>query len=446
MNENTIRAVGGEDYRPTARRKAKKVNSLSFGIIGGKEVMPVGVWWGPYTNGNKSFPDYNTEEYYGYMKDLGVNFTSAVPNTVQSWKEVVMKSLKLSEKFGFGYFVNDAYFRGENITAEAMKKQVSEYIESPACFGVHVLDEPYPNEVPKLKNAFDTFGKLGFDDKYLYVNLLPMYGRFGDDDTRLKNYENYVEEYCTLLKPKFLSYDFYAFKRAEYEWGRLKMFFDNLSIIRRIAKNHGIPFWAFVQTGGQFQCERKAAEEEPEYPTEEGFLWNVNACLLYGAKCIQYFTFIQPDSFIHTAKGVIYDNIGIIGADGHKTKWYEPVKRANSIIRSYQKYLMNAENLGVIAVGKANELVFGDEKIKSGTFRELKKIKSENAILGCFDYEGRTTLFVMNGDYEKETEIELSFDMSRGFDIISDGATSFLAGDKITSKLKKGASFIAILR
>ena len=107
---------------------------------------------------------------------------------------------------------------------------------------------------------------------------------------------------------------------------------------------------------------------------------------------------------------------------------------------------MNAENLGIIAVGKANELVFGDEKIKSGTFRELKEVKSENAIIGCFDYGGKTLLFVMNGDYEKETEIELSFDMPRGFDIISDGETSFLAGDKITAKLEKGASFIAILR
>ncbi len=446
MNKNTIRAVGGGNYLPTARRNAEKVYSLSFGIISGKDVMPIGAWWGPYTNGDKSFPDYNTGEYYGYMKDLGINFTSAVPNTIQSWREVVLKSLKLSEEFGFGYFVNDAYFRGENISAAGMRKQIAEYVSSPACLGVHVLDEPYPEDVPKLKNAFAAFDELGLENKYLYVNLLPMYGRFGDDETRLKNYENYVEEYCSLLKPKFLSYDFYAFKRAEYERGRLKMFFDNLSVIRRVAKNREIPFWVFAQTGGQFQCERKAAAEEPGYPSEEGFLWNVNACLLYGAKCIQYFTFIQPDSFIHTDKGVTYDNLGIIGADGHKTKWYDPVKRANAVVRSYQKYLMNAENLGVIAAGDADGLISGDEKIKSGAFRELAKVNSENAIVGCFDYTGKTMLFVMNGDYEKETEVELLFDAPRGFDIISDSEISFLTGDKITAKMKKGASFIAILR
>ena len=65
-----IFSAGGCGKTATVESKTHKVEpvySLSFDAIGGKDVMPIGVWWGPYqwdwgsSDGN-TIPDYTQKQ------------------------------------------------------------------------------------------------------------------------------------------------------------------------------------------------------------------------------------------------------------------------------------------------------------------------------------------------------------------------------------------------
>lgn len=428
------KALLGE-YRLSEVRAACHPAKLTFDITGGSSVMPRGAWWGPYRVLRDGYPDYLTEEYYRYLRDTGLNFVCAIPNNMGSHPDIVLSALDLCRQFNIGFFVNDYSFR--ECDEALMRRNIPRYIEHPACLGVHAYDEPYPEDLEKLKKAVRLYQSITPVEKPLYFNLFPSYGKFGDDDVRLRNYEKYLDDCCAELEVKMLSYDYYAFKKREYEWGRLKLFFDNLSLARAVAKKRGIPFWTFVQAGDAFTCD--GAEGKEEFPTPEMLLWNVNTNLAYGSKAMQYFTFIQPaaQSRSLAAADMNCRVLGMLGADGRKNIWYDAVKRANAVIEQVESYLMNAESLGVMISGeKTASLIAGTEKLSS--YRELVCVDGTECVVGCFDYNGSTLLYVVNNDYENSGTVKFNFDDIYAFEVIKGGKSSAYAGREWSIRLSAG--------
>ena len=138
-------------------------------------------------------------------------------------------------------------------------------------------------------------------------------------------------------------------------------------------------------------------------------LWNVNTSLVYGAKSIQYFCFIQPQQFTKTPNGGRdFTRNSMIGAMGNINQWYYYAQKANAQIQSVDHILMNAENLGIIRGGEdAENCINGDIVLNS--FRELTGVEGKHYIVGCFDYYGGTALYIMNNSVTEKDNIILTF-------------------------------------
>ena len=79
-------------------------------------------------------------------------------------------------------------------------------------------------------------------------------------------------------------------------------------------------------------------------------------------------------------------------------------------------------------------------------FRELKTV-SDNALAGCFDYKGKTMLYVMNNSVKAGTEeVKLTFDNNYAYGVIQRGFTRHASGKELTLKLNGGEGALVLLR
>lgn len=432
-------------------RDPEKVYSVSFDYLGGKDVMPVGVWWGPYTplygtvNGN-TLPDYVSDYYYKLLKESGVNFVTVAKDNYAQGGEVaksVMKSLDLCKDNGLGYMVYDSFFKSY-ADSSVMAEKISGYLNHDACVGIHVLDEPTYAAIDSLAASYENYKTAGVEGKYPMINLLPKYaGEFKNVD-----YKDYLQKFLDTTDSAFLSYDSYWFRNGieDCTTSGKAFYFTEMNDVKTVADENGVPFWVFIQAGGYFNDgdDRDGKGGEP-YPNEACILWNVNMCLAYGAKCIQYFTFIQPYEY-GFIEGDDYDNYKnmMLGAMGNTNQAYYYVQKANKQIAAIDHVLMNASNVGLIAKGEDAE-----KNILTGTldsFRELKGVSDSDVVIGCFDYLGKTALYVVSNSVEKKQSVTLNFDNNYAYDVIQRATNAEVLGENITLTLEKGEGVLVVLK
>ena len=104
---------------------------------------------------------------------------------------------------------------------------------------------------------------------------------------------------------------------------------------------------------------------------------------------------------------------------GNKTQWYYYAQTINQHIKAIDEVLMNSTHKGVIASGEqANkDLEFTTCVIESGSFNELQSV-SGDALVGCFNYQGKTALYVVNHSFEYAQEVKLTFDRVQNLQLI----------------------------
>ena len=258
------------------------------------------------------------------------------------------------------------------------------------------------------------------------------------------DYETYLRKYLKKVNTKFLSYDYYCIESANTGSVNYPDYFKNLEIVRRLAKEYNMPFWAFALAGGQH--EETEFETKPVFPNEAELLWNVNTSLVYGAKSIQYFCFIQPQQFTKTPNGGRdFTRNSMIGAMGNINQWYYYAQKANAQIQSVDHILMNAENLGIIRGGEDAENCINSD-IVLNSFRELTGGEGKHYIVGCFDYYGGTALYIMNNSVTEKDNIILTFSDRYGYDIYQRAQKFSVAGEKVELTLEAGEGVLLTLR
>ena len=128
------------------------VNTYSFDIIGGQDVMPIGLYYGPYTpNGSKNgetMPNFTDEYYIKLIAEAGINLFTYCPENYPQARESIKKVLTLSEKYNIGYYVN-AYdvvnmtHGFKPLDVDKLKSVVSEFTDYKSFVGFYSKDEPY---------------------------------------------------------------------------------------------------------------------------------------------------------------------------------------------------------------------------------------------------------------------------------------------------------------
>lgn len=432
----------------------EKVNSFSFDFIGGSDVMPIVGFYGPlYTsysyNGNL-FPDYFSDEIFKLIDDTGVNIISYNATSYSTYPEYVKRLLEQGEKYGIGVFVNDPRIQGEGgkeISIELMDQYINEYCNYPAYVGNYVKDEPSHIEynggregsnVEDFVPIFQNLNRLGFCG---YGNIFPSEGATKD------GYLNYARSVIETWEMPFISYDFYPFVNKNGGLEKAETYFDNLSLIRQVAEEEGIPFWTFIQAGAQWNDDNKRFETDGYFPSQGEFYWSVGTSLAFGAKGIQYFPLIQPTYFAYAeTEPHDFQRNGLIGAFGNKTRWYYYAQKMSAQIAAVDEVLMNSVNKGVIVTSDdAKYHIKGAQKylIEGTSWRELSGVDGD-AMIGCFNYEGKTALYVVNYNTEFAQKITLNFSDTYNVVVVQDAMESHLSRNNLELALSAGNSALVV--
>ena len=251
-------------------------------------------------------------------------------------------------------------------------------------------------------------------------------------------WENYIRGLSN-TGVEYLSFDKYPIyglftNKVSADW------FTALSTINRIAIEEDKPWIGCVQVGGG---STSYGTPEARVTTEGEMKWDVNTMLAFGAKGITYYIGVSPTYFANTEEAQISCH-SLINVYGEKTPLWYYAKKINENIKAMDHILMNCDYQGVIITGISPTVHYGKDLIKSNSFRDLNGVTG-NALVGCFDYNGKTALYVVNNSITEEGTINLSFDYTYNFEIIQDAASRKENGNSLNLDLGIGEAALVVL-
>lgn len=438
--------------------EVEKAPAISFDIIGGTDVMPIGAYYIPYSsiysyNGN-DLPNYISDEFYKKIADSGINLLMHSVTDYANAPELVEKNLDLGAKYNIGVLVDDTTITGQakqdEISLEDISTQLSKYMNHSGFAGFYLVDEPttkYTYTIYDENRTVEMYGDLGklINDEigiFCYTNAF----HSGGSDKEKAVYEQYIEDIYNTIHPQYLSFDRYVFDKAQEKF--MRNFFYDLEVMRKVSQKYNIPFWSYIGAGSQWNDgSTRFDSETPYFPDEGQFDWSVNVALVFGAKGIEYFPLIQPHYYAFAESTEFdFERNGIFGAWGNKTQWYYYAQDINKQIAAVDEVLMNSVNKGVIASGKqaVSDTSYAETAIMEGTsWRELESIDGD-ALVGCFNYQGKTALYVLNYSYEYAQKINLNFNGNYKFTVVQNGETSHYKGNDITLDMFAGDGALVV--
>lgn len=434
--------------------QTEKSNALSFSALGGKDVMPIagyGLWVESYsTNGNKLPGNAVNEEYFKMISEMGINYINYCNADYATNPDIVIKSLELAEKYNMGINVYDGRIvskagRGA-VSSDEIASYIADYYDYPAFCGLYLVDEPqtlYWSMTPgtdRLLSKYPELSKALHEDLNIqtYTNMFGCHGR-----ENREIYEKYVNEVYEVIKPNYLMFDYYVFDK-DYDLG---LFLWTLDFMRTKSMEWGIPYWNTIQAGSQWNDLVNHFDSDGYYPNEGQLTWNVNVSLALGAQGIGYFPLVQPVHFAY-AESTEWDfeRNGIIGAYGNKTRWYYYAQNVNKQIKAIDEVLMNAVSKGIIVSG---EMAKKDAELvtctfESGSYKELASVKGE-AIVGCFNYGGKTAFYVVNHDMEYAQQVTLNFESKEQLKVVKNAETSYVEAETLTLDMVAGEGVLLVV-
>ncbi|MDD6478730.1 MAG: dockerin type I repeat-containing protein [Oscillospiraceae bacterium] len=422
----------------------------------GEYTMPIAGFHGPQQQYNyienvngayKSYLTNNlvTDKVYEYIADAGVNMISYIENS--GFGGNLYKNLELAEKYGVGLTVN---YKNTSVTDENFAKYVGSVAHFKSFKGFFIVDEPHTVKFPvnmtdenMTSNAAAAVMANKYTNIFGYTNLYPLYYTLsGSTVFEEENaiYNEYLEEYCETFSPKMISWDNYVFQTGQYDY-----YFNNIRLVKAAAAKYNIPFWGFVQAG-----DPDGKRGGVNHITEGQLKWNVNTQLAYGVKGMQYFTVVQP-YFLAFEPAVSetdfdFDSIGLVGANGEKTRYHAMAKAANAQIAAVDEYLMKADSKAVVVYGKTATADTGETLSSYGALTSVSSTSSTNgAIVGCFEYRGKQAFYAVNYDMSRSRTITLNFDNTYNLQAISSTVNTTSTASKYSATLGAGEAVLVIL-
>lgn len=430
-------------------------------FIDEKGNMPIIGFYGPLKISYESkkgwkTPDYLTDTYFEMIHEAGINLINYIEMDYAKEPEAVCLALELADQYHIGLYVSDSALR-KTVTKEQMLERIAEYQECGAFRGIHVVDEPgTPNFGPierPLSDFYQEMKLLGDIPNVVgNVNLLAYHPDWiGVDNNTIwldrPHYEAYIEEYCEQCAPKMLSADYYIFDAHGVETS--KDYFENLEILNHFAQKYDIPFWMYIQLGGQWNDSLNEKELMECYPRPNEVIWNVNTSLASGAKGIAYFPLLQPYYFAFAPDGEMdFRRNGLINANGEKSQWFECVKDANTQIQAVGGKLLHMTHKEMVTVGYYAKLNLPKSADTYGTLKQVEQKDTENQygfIIGCFDYDGKEAYYVVNNDVRNPQTAVLHFTVEGNCHVISADCDEHTQVQDLEVKLEPARAVLIII-
>jgi hypothetical protein len=455
--------------------------------------MPIGGFYGPYASGGTLDGNVRgellTDGVFGALHDAGINMIVYGKDiwTGEEGNGTVEKVLDLCQKHGIGYYMMLEYVesqRGGKTTPYPTEKMelltdigvaklqrildnLTKKGERTCVLGIHAKDEPFPHEVKNLAVLNDVFynkleNNYGLD---LYGNSLGHWSGewnlFGTSP--YITWDQYNEGYMkSQAKFRMYSATQYPFSSASTpETSLTRSMFEGLARYTELSKENNVPFWRMMQAGGQWNDAAAWIDSVTPYQNEAELLFDVNIALAYGAKAIQYFTLVQPMHFSYATGGTYdYERNGLIGANGNITRWYYYAQRANKQVQAVDHVLMKSAHEKIIVHGpKATEIIIENAKDEetgellvgkdwvttNQKYKELIGVEGDDCVVGCFDYNGGTALYVVNYSRLSKADVLVKFDKKYKYNVIQRATEADIVGTSIPLTLDKGEGALIVL-
>ncbi|MBE5737607.1 MAG: hypothetical protein E7348_04320 [Clostridiales bacterium] len=458
----------GMSYVQTVKGTPVPYTSHYFDITGGKDVMPIGGFHGPFVSGGSKngndMPNHMEEPTVSALSECGINVIVYTGSRQEHYPYAFEELLKLGEKYGMGFYLNLIYLdeliggRSPAPLEEVPTEQLYSHIvdasydfKYKSLLGFQLSDELFPSN--QLKNAIKVIGAL--NSMGLPLDYYSNAGGWYDADFDwfgLANvtYDEYVAEFSK-MNLKVFSNTIYPYDTAsttdEGSHQTLKQAFIEFNHARKSSLENGMTFWRMMQAGHQW---KGMVESEPYAPNEGEFLFDANISLLFGAKGIQFYTCVQypaeatlPDGTFDSQRN------GLIGINGKKTQWWYYCKKFTTQVQAIDHILMNSASMGFIPHG---EEAFGlcsgieGEDVVLDNFRELKKISGDSCFVGCYDYLGGSAYLVTNASRNNKAAVNLDFDNQYCYDVTQRGKTVTVVGTNMDLLLQPGEAVMVALR
>jgi hypothetical protein len=208
-----------------------------------------------------------------------------------------------------------------------------------------------------------------------------------------KDYEEYVNSYIEKCKPTFLSYDHYALA----ENGTINpAYWENIDVIYKIAKEKKLPVIPIVMS---------VAMANFREATEADLLFQVFTHLAYGAKGIQYFSYLAP--VIGNYRHAPIDQFGA------KTPLWYSLQRVNRRIEVLAPILSKLQWVKSYHFGSQipmeKGIVLADAESLVKAVKNYDKTIPNIMIGELKDAAGKDYLMVVNKDLKKSINVEFTF-------------------------------------
>ena len=214
-----------------------------------------------------------------------LQYRAANLNTTLAWKErsdLLQEST--SANLPWHVHLRSVVLRDAGLTDEIKARLKKLYNTHPGCTGWLVWDEPKRPEMFEAAGAI-AWLKQTYPDTLVYSNAYPRgatleryYG--GELPPGGYSYEQYLRDFAKIMDPDVLMFDMYIFRQS----GGTGNPFPTMMDARKIGRETGKPFWAFVQSHSD---DRRGYR----MPSESDIRMQVFSHLTVGFTGIAYFTY-----------------------------------------------------------------------------------------------------------------------------------------------------------
>lgn len=344
-----------------------------------------------------SIPDSaSTPERYSEMREAGFNISFSHFNS----NDEVSRAARAARGTGVRIVAGSPHIETHTrLSIDSLKK----YPEIVAWF---LRDEPVSAGFPQLAEFRDSVYAAD-TTRLVYLNLFPRMVEPAALGT--ETYDDYMREFVKQIRLPMLSYDMYPVHEADGDEAILQpMLFTNLESARRVAKEFGIPFWAFCLS----TAHTPYPIIRPAHIEVEAF-----SALAYGAQCIQYFTYWQPVSHrwnFHHAP---------IDEQGKRTDAYYMVRDLNREIQALAPVFLGVD---VINVAHTGAEIPEDTQRLTMLPKPFAALESDGpgVLVSHMRNHGHQYLMVVNRDIHHAQPVKLTADSKKIEQILPDGTKS----------------------
>lgn len=239
-----------------------------------------------------NYDDFDGYDIPGIVKEwkdtefnLGMTFLY-YPNTGK--KAAMLQLLDECHKNGIQAIICDSRTHFHNLQAKGeeqfrqdLQQSIEDFGHHPAAFAFYVGDEPTISNWEYAKQSVRIIEEVS--PIPAFVNFLPHWT--GDDYKGVMGcdcdeYEQKIDSFIKESGLQIVAYDCYACMNVHHQKAEMDMYFKNLALFTRVARENHVPCWC------SSLC---MAHWDYRIPTLADMRWQVNTALAYGVTGIQWF-------------------------------------------------------------------------------------------------------------------------------------------------------------